>query len=206
MRVLLLGATGLIGSAVAARLQAAGHESVGVARKVDGPARRVPVARWIALDLRDIRAPEDWLPHLAGIDAVVNCAGTLQDNARDSTARVHADAPAALWAACEQAGVLRVVQMSAMGVDRPAATAFMRTKQDGDAALAASGLDWVILRPSVVLGRQATSPERSSIAMADRRSAMRRAATWHAEWPDLKAKTPPNHQVGGVFNGGRGKD
>ncbi len=155
MRVLLLGATGLIGSAVAARLGTAGHEVVGVARGVDSAARRVPVARWIALDLRAIRGPEDWLPHLAGIDAVLNCAGTLQDNGRDSTARVHAEAPAALWAACERAGVRRVLQMSAMGVDRPAATEFMRTKQAGDAALAASGLDWVILRPSVVLGRQA---------------------------------------------------
>ncbi len=155
MRVLLLGATGLIGSAVAARLRAAGHEVIGVARRVDGAARRVPVARWIALDLRDIISPDDWLPHLAGVDAVVNCAGTLQDNRRDSTARVHADAPAALWQACATAGVRRVVQMSAMGVDRPAATAFMRTKQAGDAALAASRLDWVILRPSVVLGRQA---------------------------------------------------
>lgn len=155
MRVLLLGATGLIGTAVAARLTAAGHDPTGVARKVDSAARRVPVARWIALDLRSIRTPDDWLPHLASIDAVVNCAGTLQDSGRDSTASVHADAPAALWLACEQAGVSRIVQMSAIGVERPAETDFMRTKQIGDAALAASGLDWVILRPSVVLGRQA---------------------------------------------------
>lgn len=155
VRILLLGATGLIGTAVAARLRAVGHEVTGVARRVDGAARRVPVARWVALDLRDIEGPQDWLPHLDCIDAVVNCAGTLQDNGRDSTAHVHAAAPAALWTACEQAGIRRVVQMSAMGVDRPAATEFMRTKQDGDAALEASGLDWVILRPSVVLGRQA---------------------------------------------------
>ncbi|HZG45382.1 MAG TPA: NAD-dependent epimerase/dehydratase family protein, partial [Allosphingosinicella sp.] len=76
MRVLLLGATGLIGSAVAARLAGAGHEVVGVTRSIDTVARRVPVARWIALDLREVKGPQDWAPHLAGIDAVVNCAGT----------------------------------------------------------------------------------------------------------------------------------
>lgn len=153
--VLLLGATGLIGSAVAARLQAESHEVVGVARGLGEAARRVSAARWIKLDIGAATRPEDWAPHLAGIDAVVNCAGVLQDGARDSTAAVHRDAPAALWRACEAAGVKRIVQMSAMGAESGGATAFLRTKQQGDQALEASALDWVILRPSVVLGRQA---------------------------------------------------
>jgi len=42
-----------------------------------------------------------------------------------------------------------------MGVDRGGITDFSRTKGEGDAALEASGLDWAILRPSVVVGRQA---------------------------------------------------
>lgn len=126
-----------------------------MARRIGPDARRLPVSRWIALDLRDVRGPGDWRPHLAGIEAVVNCAGALQDGGRDRTAAVHRTAPAALWSACEEAGVKRVVQVSAMGVDRGGATAFSRTKSEGDAALEASGLDWVILRPSVVVGRQA---------------------------------------------------
>ncbi|MGE0179499.1 MAG: SDR family oxidoreductase [Sphingomonas sp.] len=153
-RILLLGATGLIGAATAARLHAEGHEVIGVARRIGNATRRVPAARWIRLDIRDATRPEDWAPHLAGIDAVVNCAGVLQDGAGDSTAKVHRDAPAALWRACEKAGVKRVVQMSAAGVGE-GTTAFMRTKQAGDALLEASRLDWVILRPSVVVGRQA---------------------------------------------------
>jgi len=155
LRVLLLGATGLIGSAVAARLAGAGHDVTGVARHIDTLARRVPVAGWLRIDLREATRPQDWLPHLAGIDAVVNCAGVLQDNLRDSTARVHRDAPSALWAACREAGVGRIVQVSAIGVDRAAPTLFSRTKNEGDSALEASGLDWVILRPSVVVGRPA---------------------------------------------------
>ena len=155
MRVLLLGATGLIGSAVAARLAAAGHEVVGVARAVDAAARRLPVTQWIRVDLRQIGGPDDWAPHLQEIDAVVNCAGALQDNVRDSTASVHRDAPSALWRACDQAGVRRVIHFSAMGVDRGGLTDFSRTKQAGDEALQATALDWVILRPSVVVGRAA---------------------------------------------------
>ena len=155
MRILLIGATGFIGSSVAARLGAEGHEVIGVTRSLGAMAGRVPVSRWIELDLRRATTAEAWLPHLAGVDAVVNCAGALQDNLRDSTDAVHSSAPAALWQACEQAGVRRVVHFSAMGVDRGALTDFSRTKMAGDTALMARDLDWVILRPSVVVGRQA---------------------------------------------------
>lgn len=155
MRVLLIGATGLIGSAVAARLAADGHEMVGVARKLDAAARRVAAGRWVRLDLRDATRPEDWLPHLFGIDAVINAAGALQASGRDSPALVHTDAPSALWRACAQAGVRRIIQISAIGVNQGGTTDFSRTKAAGDAALAASGLDWMILRPSVVVGRAA---------------------------------------------------
>jgi uncharacterized protein YbjT (DUF2867 family) len=154
MAVLLLGATGLIGSAVAARLARDGREVVGVARHVGHEARRVGgVSRWIAMDLREVKGPEDWRPHLAGIDAVVNCAGTLQDGGRDSTGAVHAGGPAALWRACQEAGVRRVVHFSAVNVDKGGLTSFSRSKAEGDAALEVSKLDWVILRPSVVVGR-----------------------------------------------------
>jgi uncharacterized protein YbjT (DUF2867 family) len=79
----------------------------------------------------------------------------LQDNANDSTAVVHGSSPAALYAACARAAIKRVVHISAIGVDRETPTAFSRSKAQGDAALMASGLDWVVLRPSVVVGRTA---------------------------------------------------
>ena len=155
MRILLLGATGFIGAAVAARLTSEGHEVVGVTRSLGTLARRVPAAHWIEIDLRNATRAEAWAPHLAGIEAVVNCAGALQDSLRDDTAAVHRAAPAALWEACEQAGVRRVIHFSAIGVDRGGISKFSATKLKGDWALTESKLDWVILRPSVVVGRPA---------------------------------------------------
>ena len=155
MKVLVTGANGLIGSAIVGRLVAAGHEVVAAVRVRDSSSRRLPAHRIEAIDMARATRPELWIPHLRGVDAVVNCAGVLQDSPRDSTQAVHQDGPAALITACEQAGVRRFVQISALGADRADGTRFSETKQAGDAALAASTLDWVILRPSVVLGRAA---------------------------------------------------
>jgi uncharacterized protein YbjT (DUF2867 family) len=153
-RVLVTGATGLIGQAVVVDLLRAGFAVVGVARAVARPARRLPQAQWIAVDITAATRPEDWLPHLAGVDAVVNCAGVLQDSLRDSTRLVHVDGIGALFAACERAGVRRVVHISAIGVDR-AVTPFSRSKLEADEGLMRRDLDWVVLRPSVVLGTAA---------------------------------------------------
>jgi uncharacterized protein YbjT (DUF2867 family) len=150
--VLLTGASGLIGSATATRLIAEGHEVTAVARLVGLPG---PGLRWVTLDMRDARRPQDWLPHLSGVDAVINCAGVLQDNVRDSTEAAHASGPAALFAACEKARVHRVIHLSAIGTDQETPSDFSRTKAEGDKALMMCGLEWVILRPSVVVGRGA---------------------------------------------------
>jgi uncharacterized protein YbjT (DUF2867 family) len=155
LRVLLTGATGLIGSAVLAGLVRQGHEVVAVVRDTAAGARLPHGVGCIALDIAAAREPQAWLGHLAGVDAVVNCAGVLQDSPRDSTLGVHVAGASALFAACVEAGVRRVVHVSALGVAADAPTAFARTKQAGDTALMRTSLDWVILRPSVVVGRAA---------------------------------------------------
>lgn len=155
MRVLVTGANGLIGAAVVARLLGAGHEVIGIASHTARPSRSVPAVQWVQIDIARATRPEDWLPCLAGVDAVVNCAGVLQDSARDSTKGVHVEGIGALFAACDRSGVRRVVQISAIGVDRVSTGRFSATKLEGDEALMRRDLDWVIMRPSVVLGAAA---------------------------------------------------
>jgi uncharacterized protein YbjT (DUF2867 family) len=155
MRVLVIGATGLIGTTIVARLIEAGCEVVGIARRTAAAARSIPAAQWITLDIATVKRPEVWFSCLTGIDAVVNCAGVLQDSPYESTRAVHVDGVTALFSACERLGVCHVVQFSAIGVDRDPPTRFSRTKMEGDRALMKSNLDWVILRPSVVVGAAA---------------------------------------------------
>jgi uncharacterized protein YbjT (DUF2867 family) len=68
---------------------------------------------------------------------------------------VHHHGIANLFAACEQLQIRRVIHFSAIGVDRETPSDFSRSKLAGDRALMGRDLDWVILRPSVVIGRAA---------------------------------------------------
>jgi uncharacterized protein YbjT (DUF2867 family) len=147
MRVLVLGAFGFIGSHVAAALAGAGHEVVWAGRRArsDRPS--------IAADLARDSDPAVWRSRLVGIEAVVNCAGILREGAGGSFRAVHVEGPRALFTACEQAGVRRVVHVSAAGVGPDVPVEYASTKAEGDALLGATMLDWVVLRPSLVYGR-----------------------------------------------------
>ena len=152
MRILVAGASGFIGSHIVAHLVSRGHEVVAAARNPQAAAQRLAGAEWIACDFRRDRA-DDWAPRLAGVRAVVNCVGVLQDGLGDDSRAVHVAGADALFEACERAGVKRVLHISAVGVDDAAGSAYSRDKLDGEAALKARDLDWLILRPSLVIAR-----------------------------------------------------
>ena len=151
MRILVLGAYGFIGSAIARSLSA-GHEVIGVGRNADLGRRTVPHIDWIAADLRRMLVPSDWRPHLAGIDVVVNASGLLQGQPGE-VERVQHSAIAALLKAAEEAGLRQFIQISATGAEAEAPTDFMRTKALADEQVRASSIPSVILKPGLVIGR-----------------------------------------------------
>ena len=155
MKILVLGGYGLIGLAITKALIAAGHEVTGLGRSLAKGRAAVPAANWIARDLSRMTNTEDWADVLAGMDVVVNAAGVLQDGMNDRVMAVQQDAVQALAAACKPAGVRQIVQISAPGVSESSDTVFYRSKAEGDAAVKASGVNWVIFRPGLVLSPQA---------------------------------------------------
>jgi uncharacterized protein YbjT (DUF2867 family) len=155
MHVLVTGAYGLIGSAIVARLLMEGHDVTGTGRHVDAAARKYPGVRWMVADFGKMTHAADWEKQITNVDAVVNCAGLLQSAPGNDLQDVHVRGTVALFEACERFGVRRVVHISAIGVDREQPTEFSETKRIADDDLMKRDLDWIILRPSVVLGRAA---------------------------------------------------
>lgn len=145
MNVLLTGASGFIGSHLAGALRAAEHVVIEARRDLHAGAAYVQ-----ADFTRDLSA-RDWIPKLAGIDAVVNVVGILREHGEQTFERIHKRAPQALFTACVAAGVRRVVQISALGADRGMSRYFL-SKRAADDYLATLPLDWTIVRPALVYG------------------------------------------------------
>ena len=156
MRVLVCGATGCVGAAVANALRARGHQVVEGARAhVDGP-------RAMHVDYMRPVEPSAWARRLdeSGIDAVVNCVGILIASRDQSFERVHALGPIELFRGAALAGVRRVLQISALGVNSDAqslATPYLHSKLRADDALVALPVDGAVLRPSLVYGPRSQS-------------------------------------------------
>lgn len=159
MRVLLLGADGFVGHHVEAELRSAGHTVVRGTRR---PASETD----IAIDFRRDTKPEVWRARLdgAGIDAVVNAVGILNETRAGDFELIHHRAPAALFAACAACGIRRIVQISALGAEGEE-THYLASKAAGDRALLAHAPAGVVLRPSLIFGADGRS-SRSFLRLA----------------------------------------
>lgn len=155
MRVLLIGATGFLGSAIHAALRARSDSIIATYHRGAAPVTFAgDTTDWRQCDMAR-QSGEEWQALLTGVDAIINCAGILQDNAWDSTSGVHVTGLRILVDACERTRIFRFIHFSAIGVDRRAASLFSRSKGEAERIIQQSLLDWVILRPTVVVGANA---------------------------------------------------
>ena len=148
MVVLVIGASGFIGSAVVDALRAAGH------RVIEGTrgGNAVQQEEEMAVDFTRDFDPVAWRPKLRGVDAVINAVGILRERGNQTFDALHVRAPRALFAACADAGVVRVVQISALGADENATSAYHISKRRADEFLAALSISSAIVQPSLVYG------------------------------------------------------
>ena len=155
MNVLVLGGSGFIGRHVVGALLARGHTVIVGTRRARRAARRLPpAAQRCATRLarfEHLTSSHVWKPLLAGVEVAVNCVGILRERGGATYDRVHNMAPSALAAACQCLG-LRLVHVSALGLRREARSAFIRSKLAAERAIATSGADYSLVRPSLLDG------------------------------------------------------
>jgi NADH dehydrogenase len=153
-RTAVLGGSGFIGRYVVQRLAARGDV-------VPVGCRHAEEAKFLMTlgNVGQIAAlnvtidDEQRLPaFLAGNDALVNCVGILRQNGSQTFERAHHLGPARMARLAREAGVERLVHISAIGVDPRSPSAYARTKAAGEAAVRDAFPTATILRPSVVFG------------------------------------------------------
>ncbi|WP_290887182.1 NAD-dependent epimerase/dehydratase family protein [Hoeflea sp.] len=86
MDILIVGGTGFIGAAILMRLAREGHRVTGLGRDTGAASHRFPNTRFVRADLARMSSAADWAELVSGHAIIVNCAGALQDGARDDLA------------------------------------------------------------------------------------------------------------------------
>ena len=147
--ILLVGATGRLGEALAKRLL---RNDV----KFRAACRNISKAKWLADQGVEVvhydAATGDGLPEmLVGITQVVCCIHGLLGKSRHSIDNIDLRGQANLIDACSNAAIGRFVFVSAHGASADHPSEFWRAKARTEQYLKASGLDYVILRPSAFM-------------------------------------------------------
>ncbi|WP_433623803.1 complex I NDUFA9 subunit family protein [Halomicrococcus sp. NG-SE-24] len=151
MRVLLVGGSGFVGTALARELHDRGHEVAALSRSPD----EADLPAGVETVSGDVTEYESIAGAFADRDAVVNFVALsplFEPPRGTSHEAVHLGGTENVVAAAEDHGVSRLVQMSALGADPDGATAYIRAKGAAEEVVRASSLDWTVFRPSVVFG------------------------------------------------------
>lgn len=100
----------------------------------------------------DISQPDQVATAVAGADVVVNLVGILYERGQRTFERIHVDGARIIAEAASNAGVRRLIHMSALGADANSDAVYAQTKAAGEEAVRDAFPGATIFRPSVIFG------------------------------------------------------
>jgi NADH dehydrogenase len=152
--VTVFGGSGFIGRHVVRKLAGLGatgrvptrHPERAISLKPMGGVGQVVLERWDATESEEIAR------HTVGSTHLVSLVGILAERRAGDFGRLQGRLPGAIGAAAAEIGAEGVTHVSAIGASRESASAYARTKAEGEEALRSAFPRAVVLRPSVVFG------------------------------------------------------
>ena len=146
-KVFVTGGSGFVGQAVIEELLSRGYavNALVNSRPIDANVTNFKGSMFDKAVLDDAMRGCDAVIHLVGIIMEKPSAGVTFD-------RIHHQGTMSVIEAAKRAGIKRYVQMSALGTRSGAASEYHRTKYLAEEHVRASGLDWTIIRPSLIHG------------------------------------------------------
>jgi NADH dehydrogenase len=150
--ILVTGGTGFVGRHLIRQLRKDGLAVRAVVRDPGSPRARALADLGAEAVPGDIGNTPSLAAAAAGCETVIHLVGIIQEGRGFTFQSVHVEGTKSLLDAAKQAGVRRFVHQSALGSRENAASVYHRTKFEAEQLVRASGLPFVILRPSLIYG------------------------------------------------------
>lgn len=153
--VAVTGATGFVGRHITRALVEAGYSVRALVRDPEKARRTLGsseqgAVQWVVGDVFDRGVMRELADSAS---AIIHAIGIRRELPPEVTfARMHPGATRAAVEAAQSAGVSRFVHISALGTRPDAASEYHRSKFESETLLRRSGLNWTILRPSIIHG------------------------------------------------------
>jgi uncharacterized protein YbjT (DUF2867 family) len=149
--VLVTGASGLVGIHTCRELSKKGWQ---VRALVRDPAKAAMALGQLPVEFRvgDVRDASTLRSSLSGCGAVIHLAAIAIEKKGESYRESNTAATERLISAARAETVQRVIFMSQNGADSHSPYPFLRSKGVAQDSIKTSGLNWTILRPSVIFG------------------------------------------------------
>lgn len=102
----------------------------------------------------DVTRLETLLEAMEGISTVVHLVGIIRENDNQTFERVHIQGTQNVIDAASTLGAHRIIYQSALGANELGVTRYFRTKWQAEELVRNSGLEWIINRPSIIIGKR----------------------------------------------------
>ncbi|QOI99763.1 MAG: NAD(P)H-binding protein [Phycisphaeraceae bacterium] len=151
--IAVTGATGFVGGYLVRELLGKGRRVRALARDPARASKILPVSPSLTVVEGDVLDAGAMDTLARGADAMIHLVGIIREERGGQTfERMHVGATRSALAACGRAGLRRYVHMSALGVGPQGKAPYQKTKWEAERLVHASGLDWTIMRPGLIVG------------------------------------------------------
>ena len=155
--ILITGATGYIGRHLVARLVAQGERPRCLVRDISRAKRLLPADK-VELVEGATTSPDSLGAAVQGVDTIVHAAFLTADR-KQSTGneyeKTNVQGTANLIKVAKKAGVKRIIEIGGLGTKPDKPGSYMQGRYLAEKMLKESGLDWTIIQPSVLFGKNA---------------------------------------------------
>lgn len=148
--ILVTGATGFVGRHLVHALVTGGYPVRCLVRNPSGARAGLP--QGVELIKGDVNNHKTLRPACDGVDGIIHLVAILREQDRETFERVNVEGTINLVVEAGQAGVRRLIHISAMGVQNSSEYRYSYSKWLGEEAVRQSDLAWTILRPSLIYG------------------------------------------------------